>query len=947
MQSVPVNRYPKLQTTQVNSMSAVQESPIDSPTVPIRYSVLSKTSDDSHARSSSAPGDYIRDSQTLPAAKPGWLNKQSDSMPVGVAPKGLGLSMPVSRLADRTANRQGPHKAKPSLTIQVKKEEDKPPPPPPKSPRHTRTPSIQSGVSSMHGESPSSDVVATPGSIMRAALVDAQGSPVQMPPSILHAKQGSYSSSSSDFKIREIVLTKDQNSQQKPTNTQTTTQPTEKSTLVPDNNASSRPPTSRSEQPRSVTPQPAIAPPPSLNRDQHQRERSKDRLIGTTPGSNPPRATPWADRPYHSASSSQTNVPRQPFDNNQRIQAAAKSMSDRVRELLGDQHADTKPKKPNLDKPMPNLPTNSGSLQDHIREVKEAEESEKKKRPTLKASPPSLQSSNQPTTAPARHNLPAHHPLASKKGSPSDSDVNGPRRPFSPPLDSLKESPVASQTSLATQSSVATSRKVPSEPSHNSAPPDVRKDHKGVESTETKVPSSLPSIAETTARNLRSPTPDLASRSQSPTPNLNQKPLPVSFIQPGSLTRSATPDSGAVVAKASEPVPEELDPVETLRNISKQVDALHARYTQLRSDRLKLSTAISASLKDQKPGPDYANGLLDQHLSLNAINSSMDICFAKLKALDCRKEDAIATLIARTKEPSIIEPSVIDEDRMSVSAKPAPVAALAVPEPGRSTPEIEQKTLNSILHEAMKPSPSIGSLGSGKPTPDLSKEATTVPSPEKPKTENSEAEKRMTAIRDFPEPPSNSTEKQKPPAIPKGKTDGHLPPLEPVSPISVLEDEGSTRRIRIKGAKAAKLLGLVAESGNGKAGGTDITLPDSSSLEHMVQKKQLAIEVEVQSKYVDTRQKSTRTSPASAKPGAVPKRKPLPSPRQGTNDSQGSITAGSMSESAPDEPEVATPRNSQDAAPFGLKSAKRGMLQTIQVFVDDDILDYYKNGGDR
>jgi hypothetical protein len=30
--------------------------------------------------------------------------------------------------------------------------------------------------------------------------------------------------------------------------------------------------------------------------------------------------------------------------------------------------------------------------------------------------------------------------------------------------------------------------------------------------------------------------------------------------------------------------------------------------------------------------------------------------------------------------------------------------------------------------------------------------------------------------------------------------------------------------------------------------------------------------------------------------------------------------------------------------PFGLKSAKRGMLQTIQVFVDDDILDYYKNG---
>ncbi|KAK3057076.1 hypothetical protein LTR09_002114 [Extremus antarcticus] len=170
--STPVNRVKKGHLAGINSMSTLQESPVDSPTVPFAYGALYRTSEEDRSRSSSAPGEYIRDSQTLPTRGSVWTSKQADSH-AGGAPMGLGLSMPVSRLAERPPTRQGPHKIRPPLTIEIKKLEDRPPPPPPKSPRHARTPSVQSGVSSMHGESPSSGAVATPGSLMRGTLVDA------------------------------------------------------------------------------------------------------------------------------------------------------------------------------------------------------------------------------------------------------------------------------------------------------------------------------------------------------------------------------------------------------------------------------------------------------------------------------------------------------------------------------------------------------------------------------------------------------------------------------------------------------------------------------------------------------------------------------------------------------------------------------------------------------
>ena len=901
----------------------------------------------------------------------------------------------------------------------------------------------------MHGESPDLETVVTPGSIMKAALVDAQGSPVQMPPSILHAKQGSYSSfGSGDLRIREIVVKKDQTS--KTASISSASQPTGRGSVQSEEKSSARhtpagsqstgkplvqsevkpstrpvvtqsPPKQDDGLSQAATPRPnddrnmdgkdfpavpikreqtgayklwsaglGPGPPPSATRAlQHTTTSSRatiDMLYGDSEKDAGTEAKLAPERaPQHKTSRSQTSIAEraeQAGQSRNDMQAAAKSMLQRARELTAQTRAASKANKLNLDKPMPNLPTNTGNFQDHLREVREAERSEKNQRPALRPFPQSSNKSSKANDGPTAARTPPLNggALPNTGRSPPKRSRNGPSPDIAEqqPVSQIN-SPSASQTSLVSERTLPVTR----EQSENrtgmtasTAP--TRTTRPAIESAgqtslvshtktsltreqsetrpsaststapaktayppaeaQVKPASSLSKPQTTATRDARSPTPDMSSRPQSP-PMMNaqakpsNKVLPISFLRGSTLMRSSTPDSALGPNKAGDGGAEEVDPIQVLQEISKQVDASHARYTQLRIDRLKLSTAISASLKDQKPGPDYANSLLDQHLSLNALSSSMDICFAKLKALDCRKEDAIAALIARTMplspidEPHVDEPSE-EEVQVPAPLKPAPVAALAV-QSGRSTPDIEPKTLNSTLYQAMRPSPSIGGSGSsGRPTPDLNKDISTFPSPKKPSVDTKRAtEKRVTMIRDSPEPPADSD-----------RTEA----LSPVSPISI-EDDSKTKRIRVKGAKAAKLLGLVAESANGQTGSPDITLPDSSSPEGTEPKDQPAIEVELQSKFSDV--KMTPPAPSSNK-AQVPKRKPVASPRQGTNDSVGSITASSVSESAPEEPELKTPRHSQDA-PFGLRSAKRGMLQTIQVFVDDDILDYYRNGADK
>jgi hypothetical protein len=163
----------------------------------------------------------------------------------------------------------------------------------------------------------------------------------------------------------------------------------------------------------------------------------------------------------------------------------------------------------------------------------------------------------------------------------------------------------------------------------------------------------------------------------------------------------------------------------------------------------------------------------------------------------------------------------------------------------------------------------------------------------------------------------------------------------------------ATKRIRIKGIKAAKILGLVAQSATGTGNDSKgITLPDETPRIRSKLKKPVAVEVEIQHKPAQAApdKKSAAadavpSTPPSATVPRMPNRKPPPAPKHDTKDSVSSSVASSQTESSPEEPEVVTPKTVGGAdVPFGLKSTKRGMVQTIQVFVDDDILEYYKEG---
>lgn len=270
----------------------------------------------------------------------------------------------------------------------------------------------------------------------------------------------------------------------------------------------------------------------------------------------------------------------------------------------------------------------------------------------------------------------------------------------------------------------------------------------------------------------------------------------------------------------------------------------------------------------------------------------------------------------------------------SVLSKSPLLATSSQLETGRATPEVgmEPKSLSPELIPTSK-------FAKGGMTPEPAHEAKDGQSKDVVKAEKQdspEPEKRITIIRasEAPDTPSEL----------------------PVSPLSAssIHNLYATRRIRIKGAKAAKILGLVALSADGSPNGAGITLPDDTppmpSLKDI--KKPFALEVEIQSRKSQNQKErplATRTASSPVIPPGqnpnMPKRKPPPPPKHDAQDSVSSQTS-SQTESLPEESEVKTPRGSEESSmPFGLKAARRDMLQTIQVFVDDDILDYYKSGG--
>ncbi|TKA72486.1 hypothetical protein B0A55_06696 [Friedmanniomyces simplex] len=487
---------------------------------------------------------------------------------------------------------------------------------------------------------------------------------------------------------------------------------------------------------------------------------------------------------------------------------------------------------------------------------------------------------------------------------------------------------------------------------------------------------STAALLDPSAARSETPTPELSNRSLTPEPGASSRSNRQSRVDrptPELPFRSATPDmaSGA---------PE--DPSETLRGLARQTEALHARYTSLRSDRQKLSMSIVSSLREQKPGPQYVNTLLDQHLSLAAINSSMDICFAKLKSLDCRKEEAMTAIIAQQaakRRHEKLKQAAITRSHSSLRSGA---------ESGRSTPEptseaVKAKTSASKLRkDSVHPDPLVLIPNEASQAHDAGAVGCSGNSHNRQESESSEASyKRLTAIQSPLERFVNA----------KG---------DEISSSDV--EAAPPKKIRIKGAKAAKILGLMTEVVGARPGSPGITLPDrpepdltTTMLAPSPCGNNLAIEVHIPLSpfhMVLPPPSPAPTSPLPTPPSGTSPLRPAPLSRKASvesaSDASGTSSTTKMTSDAPadsqrtDAPRVASSVGAHDAAadspttespsctasvadsaadgteahapheekeeePMGLKSARRGLLQTIQVFVDDEILDYYHNGGKK
>ena len=164
----------------------------------------------------------------------------------------------------------------------------------------------------------------------------------------------------------------------------------------------------------------------------------------------------------------------------------------------------------------------------------------------------------------------------------------------------------------------------------------------------------------------------------------------------GLLNRAFTAEALTRSASASG----DNDPVATLKDLSQQCDALHTRYAGLRMERQRMSSGLIEKLKEQRTDPEHLSALLNDQLSLASVSSSMDICFTKLKSLECRKEDAIAALIAQathetTKSPTdnisaIIASMSIEPRKSSVTPSAESESQYALT--GRSTPDSRRDT---------------------------------------------------------------------------------------------------------------------------------------------------------------------------------------------------------------------------------------------------------------
>ena len=348
------------------------------------------------------------------------------------------------------------------------------------------------------------------------------------------------------------------------------------------------------------------------------------------------------------------------------------------------------------------------------------------------------------------------------------------------------------------------------------------------------------------------------------------------------------PSEGFKSAKSS--ITSTADPLETLRALAKQTEALHARFATLRSERHKLSSSIVGSLKEDRPGPQYTTTLIDQHLCLAAVSSSMDICFAKLKSLDCQKEEAVRLFVAQ------------QTASVSVAASPSSVYSDAVCGSGIS-PEVAlqllpQRSMSHLRKDSATTGGPVGGWPTGSLAPPKRPNATRLPS--------------SSLLHGPGEPPLRS------------------------------------RSIRIQGPKAEKILSLMQEAASDAAPASPDGMFLSSGRYTPPVRSERSPAIEV---YIPPTSPFELMPPMGPAPSAsLPGLPPLTgmSKTDGVANALRGLQALSSGETSPNiSAGVRTPdgdeRDSQEL-PMGLKSSRRGLLQTIQVFVDDEILDYYTNG---
>jgi len=146
----------------IKPMSTVQELPLDSPTVPARFTLkfgVNRASDDSgHGRSISAPSEYPRDNVTqspLAHSVANAVYQSEQAMTSAQTVHGLGLTVDEDSANEVSLSWTTP-KYGPLLRLETTRDKALPPPPPPKSPRyhsrntsaaHSRTSSAQSHMS--------------------------------------------------------------------------------------------------------------------------------------------------------------------------------------------------------------------------------------------------------------------------------------------------------------------------------------------------------------------------------------------------------------------------------------------------------------------------------------------------------------------------------------------------------------------------------------------------------------------------------------------------------------------------------------------------------------------------------------------------------------------------------------------------------------------------------